>query len=275
MGTILNKGPIQVGFRKKNHLCNKESLTFYYFTLSFIQTIRIMEGKELNKDDDQLKSGSDESTNEGSDDFGLPEAPFDDQKEEISEETESYDFSTGDSIYEREDSDKSYVADTSDDDESRTPVGLIVTLVLIGVIAIVIAAYFLFFKKDKEPVVQEKPTPAVVDSTLLETPIEEPVVEEPEIEPEPAIPEPGEYQVLTAKTGSYYVVIASFIDSDLAEDYAKKLSVNSVGSTILSPEGKGFFRLAIGREYSSFADASMEIETVRGNYGPEVWVFKY
>lgn len=235
-----------------------------------------MEGKEKNKDDDKLNSGSDENTNEGSDDFGLPEAPFDDQKEENSEESESYDFSAGDSTYDKEDSDHSYVTDTSDDDdESRTPVGLIVTLVIIGVIAIVIAAYFIFFKNDKEPIVQEKPTPAVVDSTLLETPIEEPVVEEPEIEPEPVMPDPGDFQVVTAKTGSYFVVIASFVDSDLAEDYAKKLSTDGIGATILSPEGRGFHRLAIGGEYSSFADATMEIETVKGNYGPEVWIFKY
>jgi len=235
-----------------------------------------MEGKELNNEDDQLKSGSDENTNEGSDDFGLPEAPFDDQKEENSGESESYDFSTGDSKYDDDDSDRSYVTDTSDDEESRAPVGLIVTLVIIGVIAIGIAAYFLFFKKDKEPVVQEKPTPAVVDSTLLETPVEEPVVEpEPVVESEPAMPDPGDYQILSAKTGSYYVVIGSFVDSDLAEDYAKKLSADGVGTTILSPEGKGFFRLAVGNEYSSFADASMELETVKGNYGPEVWVYKY
>ena len=239
-----------------------------------------MEGKELNNDDDHLKSGSDENTNEESDDFGLPEAPFDDQKEETSEESEAYSFSTGDSSETEEGTEKfdKSEAISSYTEESGSPVGLIVTLIIIGVVAIVVAAYFLFFNKDKEEqVVVEEPVPAVVDSTLLETPVEEPVVEEEPVEeePEPAMADVGEYLTISEKTGRYYVVIGSFIDADLAEDYAKKLAKDGVNTTILSPEGKGFHRLALEEDYGSFADASMQLETFRGNYGPEVWVLKY
>ena len=112
-----------------------------------------------------------------------------------------------------------------------------------------------------------------MDSTLLQAPVEEPVVEE----PEPVVEEPttGQIQTLTSKTGRYYIVIASFVDVDLASDYAKKLAANGVGSTILSPEGKGFHRLALSEEFNSFKDASMQIEDVKGNYGSEVWILKY
>jgi len=72
-----------------------------------------------------------------------------------------------------------------------------------------------------------------------------------------------------------YIIIGSFIDVDLAEDYAKKLAKNGVGSTILSPAGRGFHRLALGENYGSFADASMQLGSIKGNYGPEVWVLKY
>ena len=238
-----------------------------------------MEGKEHYNEDDQLKSGSDENKSEESDDFGLPEAPFDDQKEDTSEESDSYSFSTGDSSDDKIDTDKfdKSEAISSYKEESGSPVGLIVTLIIIGVIAIVVAAYFLFLKKDKvEPVMVEEPVPAVVDSTLLETPVEEPVVEEPvEPEPGPEITPGGEYQKISEKTGRYYIIIGSFIDVDLAEDYAKKLAKNGVGSTILSPAGRGFHRLALGENYGSFADASMQLGSIKGNYGPEVWVLKY
>ena len=234
-----------------------------------------MEGKDLHNDDDQLKSGSDENANKESDDFGLPEAPFDDQKEETSEEPKTSNYSTGDQsdiVKNAIKSEREASANSSDNGKSKSPVGLIVTLILIGVVAVVVAAYFLFLKKDKEPVVQEEPAPVAVDSTLLKIPVEEPVIEEP-VEPE--TPDVGDYRTLTEKTGRYYVVIASFVDSDLAEDYAKKLVDDGVSSTILSPEGRGFYRLALVGDYGSFLDANMEVETVKGNYGPEVWVLKY
>lgn len=234
-----------------------------------------MEGKEINNDDDLLKSGSDKDKNEESDDFGLPETPFDDKSEEKGEEPESNSYSPG-SISDSEKKAEA-LSKSSHSEESKSPVGLIVTLIIIGVVAIVIAAYFLFLKKPKEPViVEEEPAVEAVDSTLLQSPVEEPVEKEPAIE-ETAVQEPieGVYQTLTARTGRYYVIIGSFVDLDLATDYAKKLAANGVNSTILSPEGKGFHRLAIAGDFNSFSDASMQVEEVKGNYGPEVWVLKY
>ena len=91
---------------------------------------------------------------------------------------------------------------------------------------------------------------------------------------EEATPEPGTVSILTEKTGRYYVVIGSFIDGDLANDYGKELSEQGVGSMILSPNGKGFYRVTLS-DHGTFIEAQADANNQKTNYGDSVWVIKY
>ena len=85
----------------------------------------------------------------------------------------------------------------------------------------------------------------------------------------------GTFTIITEATGRYYVVIESFVDSDMATDYGNKLAADGVGSTLLSPEGKRkFHRLTIG-DYDSFVDAQEEANKMKTEYGDDLWVLKY
>ncbi len=87
--------------------------------------------------------------------------------------------------------------------------------------------------------------------------------------------EPGEINILTEASGRYYVVIGSFIDDDLAMDYAKKLAVDGVTSVILSPPGSTkFYRVALS-DYGSWTEAQETANGLKSNYSDELWVLKY
>jgi len=85
----------------------------------------------------------------------------------------------------------------------------------------------------------------------------------------------GTFSIITEATGRYYIVIESFVDSDMAADYGNKLAAEGVGSALLSPQGKRkFHRLTIG-DYDSFFDAQEEANKLKSDYGDDLWVLKY
>jgi hypothetical protein len=91
-----------------------------------------------------------------------------------------------------------------------------------------------------------------------------------------ATPPPGTIETVDARSGTYYVVVASSIDGDLIMDYAKKLSSGGVTSKIIPPFGKSqFHRLAVA-EGESYATAQATADGIKGgDYGNDVWVVKY
>ncbi len=88
-------------------------------------------------------------------------------------------------------------------------------------------------------------------------------------------PEPGQVNILTERTGRFYVVIGSFIDDDLAMDYGNELSEKGIGTMLLSPIGKNkFYQLALS-EHASFDEAQEDANEIKGDYSNELWVYKY
>jgi cell division septation protein DedD len=255
-----------------------------------------MEDKKPNNQDDELKPGSSEGNQEESEDFGLPEASSDD------------DLETGDdsgSLTEPDDSDSDIFSDDlSEDDEmeesqvykyqathngdrQRNPVGLIISFVLIGIIVIAIAIYWFFFREPakkqivQRPVVEEVETPQVVEEeppqeTVTEIPA---VVKTPPAETRetPAVVEEGSFEAINQPTGRYYVVLNSFIDSDLAEDYAQKLANEGVDTRIIPPTEirKGFHRVVLGNEYGTWQAAEASLGELKEVFGESIWVLKY
>ncbi len=76
--------------------------------------------------------------------------------------------------------------------------------------------------------------------------------------------------------GYYYLVVGSFIDDDLALDYAHRLAQQDTADVILiaPAPGKYFYRVAVDQANTLY-DANEKIEELKATYGQDVWVMKY
>lgn len=92
---------------------------------------------------------------------------------------------------------------------------------------------------------------------------------------EEAKSEPGTIEAISARTGRYYVVVASAIDGDLARDYAKELAASGESVKIIEPYGSiKFYRVTI-QDLDTWTDAESRANELKGQYGDGVWVIKY
>ena len=98
----------------------------------------------------------------------------------------------------------------------------------------------------------------------------------PKAAPKPASTAPaGEIVAVTASTGRTYVIIGSFIDEDLANDYAKEISGSGKGVKVISPYGKSKrYRVSIA-DFASYSDAAPQMDSFKSEYSPDVWALKY
>lgn len=91
------------------------------------------------------------------------------------------------------------------------------------------------------------------------------------------IPKEGTLEVLSGRTGQYYVVVASAIDDDLLTDYASKLVSQGKSVKIIPPFGKKgrFYRLAIDSK-GSYDEAQALADGMKGgDFGDQLWVVRY
>lgn len=237
-----------------------------------------MEGKEHNEDDDKLKSDSSENKDyfdSDSDEFGLPdvddsssESPFDsDYKTDSDYDDSEYTYREEDDYEDTAPQSDSYDARELDE-EGGSNAGLIIFLILLVLILGGAAVWYFYFRTpDLPPPPPPKPKVEVVDTTHVEP--------EPIIVDDPSKTVPGEVTQLSSPTGRYYVIIASFIDDDLAMDYGKKLAKQGVGTSLLYPKSeKGFYRLAVA-DFTSLKEATLKSEELKSTYGNDVWVIRY
>jgi SPOR domain len=88
-------------------------------------------------------------------------------------------------------------------------------------------------------------------------------------------PKRGTITKITAPQGYYYVVVGSFVDSDLASDYASRLARQGVDVTLIAPpQGQYFFRVAV-EQRSTFHDTSKKVAALKAKYGTDIWIVKY
>lgn len=155
---------------------------------------------------------------------------------------------------------------TSSGKKSIAPV--IITLFVI-VAGALVAVYFLFLKEPPKPVVVEKPA---VDSSqfIVEKPVEAPVLEE-----VPSEPTVGEITILDQRTGKSFVVVGSFFDEDLANDYAEKLSKDGHSPKIIKPYGKNKFHRVAVEEFDNYNEAFMRAEALSQDFKEKPWALKY
>lgn len=90
-----------------------------------------------------------------------------------------------------------------------------------------------------------------------------------------ATPERGTITRINTPQGFYYVVVGSFIDEDLASDYANKLAQQGVDVMhIAPPKGQYYSRIAIKRA-NTFRDAHQKAAMLKATYGADIWVMEY
>lgn len=260
-----------------------------------------MAKSKANKDKED-KNGSD--TPQDDDDFGLPELEYealdDDDDSDLGDEPEQAssrevpsveDDSKVSSIFDIEEPDEEEISnvfggggsttvqekqvyyDAASNDSAKS----FTRIIIIGAVAFVLIGFaFLYWhhKDDEAPVA--KATPKVVEPKPAEPkPVEpkpEPVKKEPQPKP---VNTSGEVVTLSEKTGRSYVVVGSFFDGDLADDYGKQLAAQGLDAKIIKPFGKSrFYRVSIA-DFDTYQQATDEAEKAKSTYGAEVWALRY
>ena len=85
----------------------------------------------------------------------------------------------------------------------------------------------------------------------------------------------GEITILRSRTRDYYIIIGSFLDRDLANDYAKRLASQGESPIIIPPYGRIInTRLAI-TSFNSLSNAQRRLNDYRSKYGNDTWVLRY
>lgn len=170
--------------------------------------------------------------------------------------------------------------------DSKEAKGKFSRLVIIGVVLFVtlglafLFAYNTFFAEDEKPVAEK-----VIKKPVAKKPETKPEEkkEEPKVDPKPAKKAPvkanpstpGTVNSIVDRTGNTHVIIASFLDEDMAADYANELAAAGKSPTLIPPFGNAkTTRVAIS-SYPSLADAQGYVEGFKAEYGPKVWLLKY
>ena len=167
-------------------------------------------------------------------------------------------------------------------------------VVVLGVLSVsIIGITLLSMAEDPKPIVKKevkkaiKPGPVieeVIESDVaIDTPEPEPVVEEviesevvidmPNLEP--ALKSTGAIPELTQPMNKYFLIVASFLDKDLAIDYSNELTLSGSKVIIIPPFSKSrFTRVALG-EYETLETASVGINNYKDEFNEQLWVLKY
>lgn len=150
--------------------------------------------------------------------------------------------------------------------QKKSSAPIVITMILIILIALALVYYFVI-RQPVKPVVKEQPK----DTTqyVVEKPIEEPVIEE------PVTPAVGTITIIEERTGKSYVVVGSFFDEDLANDYAQVLSNAGKSPKIIKPSGKNKFHRVAVEEFDNYNDAFNRAEAVSQDYKEKPWALKY
>ena len=102
-----------------------------------------------------------------------------------------------------------------------------------------------------------------------------PVVASPKVSATKSSTELGAITKIDSKTSQSYIIIGSFIDEDLAMDFAKDLVKDGSSVKIIMPYGKSKrYRVSIA-DYSTYGDAVAQMESYKGQFGDQIWALKY
>ena len=221
----------------------------------------------IEKDDQNRKNDEEAgkpSYNDADNEYGLPEAEYSPLQQEQP-------------VYHEEAAHTNFVSDEDIQPQQKASswpmwAALGVILLLAGIFV-----YFFVIEGDPEPEkVAEVPETSVEAAVIPEeTAPAEPVEDEwtAPVEEEPKAA--GTVSSISSRTGRYYVIAGSFIDGDLAQDYAEELAKKGMDAKIIEPSGtRKFYRLSV-KDGESLVDLQAELDSLRAEFGENVWIVKY
>lgn len=138
----------------------------------------------------------------------------------------------------------------------------------------------------EKPVVNKEPETSTGTETgnpgsTANSAADKPATKPAETKPKPVVDNtasaanPGEVTRLSGRNGKAYVIVASFIDSDLAEDHARKLAAEGKSPYVIPPFGKyKYSRVGIA-EFDSFEGAAANLDNYKSEYGSDIWALRY
>ena len=159
-------------------------------------------------------------------------------------------------------------------------------LMLILLFATVIGIALLNMTEDPKPTIKmEQPllVEAEVKKEVKKEIIPEPVIEE-VIEPEVKTDPPELKSVLQAigaisvkgqPLDKYYLIVASFLDNDLAFDYAEKLILSGSNVIIIPPFSTSKLTRVALLEYETLEKANIGLDKYKNEFDDKLWVLKY
>ena len=133
-----------------------------------------------------------------------------------------------------------------------------------------------------------KPTALMVGKSVIEAEVKkeiipEPVIEE-VIEPEIKIDPPelesaprtiGVISEISQPLDKYYLIVASFLDNDLAFDYAEKLILSGSNVIIIPPFSTSKLTRVALLEYETLEKANIGLDKYKDEFDDKLWVLKY
>jgi len=159
-------------------------------------------------------------------------------------------------------------------------------LMLLLLFATVIGIALLNMTKDPKPTIKmEQPllVEAEVKKEVKKEIIPEPVIEEviePEVKTDPpelksVLQTIGTISVKGQPLDKYYLIVASFLDNDLAFDYAEKLILSGSNVIIIPPFSTSKLTRVALLEYETLDKANIGLDKYKDEFDDKLWVLKY
>ena len=137
-----------------------------------------------------------------------------------------------------------------------------------------------------------KPTASMVGDSVIKAEVKkevkkeiipEPVIEEviePEVKTDPPELESapkaiGAISEISQPLDKYYLILASFLDNDLAFDYAEKLILSGSNVIIILDFHVRYFTRVALLEYETLDKANVGLDKYKDEFDEQLWVLKY
>lgn len=200
--------------------------------------------------------------------YGLPEVEFSPLEREPSQTPEeAHAFHNAHTI-----------ADHHEREEEQKSSSLPMILILAGIILLAgIFVYFFAFDNDS-PQEQITQTPQEAAPVTYAEEEEEDAYTTDDwntAEPEAPVATEGSVTNITQRTGRYHLIVGSFIDGDLAADYAGRLAKDGIQAKIIEPAGtQKFYRLSVN-DAETISDLQSNMDDMKAKHGENIWIVKY
>ncbi|MBT3541985.1 MAG: hypothetical protein HN486_00715 [Flavobacteriaceae bacterium] len=152
------------------------------------------------------------------------------------------------------------------------------SLMLLLLFASVIGITLLSMTEEHKPTIKAEVKKEVKKEIIPEPVIEE--VIEPEIKTDPpdlesALKAIGAISVKGQPLDKYYLIVASFLDNDLAFDYAEKLILSGSNVIIIPPFSASKLTRVALLEYETLDKANIGLDKYKDEFDEQLWVLKY